>query len=84
MSKLATSALDLYTQNNSSDAHNLGKEYNEVIAALYAIRSVAQEEHEKIKDAIADLERAMSLNEILRNGYAITWIYARVCPLTIQ
>ncbi len=78
MNKLATSAIDLYastTVNNSNDSHVLDKNDNELLASLYAIRSVAHEENEKISDAVNDLERAMNLSEIIRHGY----IHALVC-----
>ncbi len=72
MNKLATSAIDLYTTTTLTNANEnivLAKEDNELLALLYSIRSVAQEENEKIRDAVADLERAMSLSETLRHGY---------------
>lgn len=72
MNKLATSAIDLYTTTTLTNANEnvvLAKEDNELLALLYSIRSVAQEENEKIRDAVTDLERAMSLSETLRHAY---------------
>jgi len=74
VSKLATSTISLYTQDKSSETHEFDKEDNEILSALYALRSVAQEENEKIMDSIADLERAMSLSEILHNGYVFIYM----------
>jgi predicted nicotinamide N-methyase len=73
VNRLATSAIDLYasaalSENRGTDT--LNKDDSDQLAALYSIRSVAQEENEKISDAVTDLERAMNLSEAVRHGSA--------------
>jgi hypothetical protein len=74
VNRLATSAIDLYASaalNENRGTDTLNKDDSDQLAALYSIRSVAQEENEKISDAVTDLERAMNLSEAVRHGYIL-------------